>query len=326
MVWVLETHPENLQDFDRATDFIRKNGLEIYIHTELESAGIEKFIRDETVYLKDCRVDNLMRKPAPSDLFKGADSRKPEDLPKVQSKPSTRQNYISVNVNKLDKLMDVVGELVISELMVIQNPEITGLKLNSFEKAASQLKKMTDELQDIVMSIRMVPIGATFFSMQRIVRDMCKKLGKEVELVISGEETEVDKNIIESLSDPLVHMIRNSIDHGIEDPQTRTERGKPVSGQISLKARNEGGDVWITVADDGGGLNRDAILKKARENGLIANDEKELTDAEVWKLILAPGFSTKKAVSQFSGRGVGMDVVTQNIEKAGGRLYIDSQA
>lgn len=324
IVTVLETCPEDLQDYDRATEFIQKNGLEVFIDTDRDNTEIEKYVRDNTVYLKDYRVDTLMKKPEPVYEAKENEPTK-EEGPKVQNKPASRQNFISVNVKKLDKLMDIVGELVISELMVVKNPEITGLKLNSFRKAANQLKKMTDELQDIVMSIRMVPVEATFYSMQRIVRDMCKKLGKEVELVISGEETEVDKNIIETISDPLVHLIRNSIDHGIEDPETRKKLGKPAGGRIYLEAHNEGGDVWITVRDDGGGLNRDAILKKAKEKGLVTKDEKELSDAEVWKFILAPGFSTKQAVSQYSGRGVGLDVVIRNIEKTGGQLHINSK-
>ena len=322
---VVETCPDDLRDSDKSTEIIRKNGLEVFIDSSSENAEVEKYVRDNTVYLKDCRVDTLLAKPAVT-ADRLAEPEKDKDVPRTQLKPATRQNFISVNVNKLDKLMDIVGELVISELMVTKNPEIANLKLNSFKKAASQLKKRTDELQDIVMSIRMVPIGATFYSMQRIVRDMCKKLGKEVDLVITGEETEVDKNIIESIADPLVHLIRNSIDHGIEDPQTRQKLGKPASGHIFLEARNEGGDVWVTVRDDGRGLNRDAILKKARENGLVTKDEKELSDAEVWKFILAPGFSTKEAVSQFSGRGVGMDVVIRNIEKTGGQLQIESKA
>lgn len=325
IVAVVETCPEDLQNFEQTADLIRKNGVEVFIHTDRDNAEIEKFVRDSTVYLKDCRVDTLLVKLETATSEKSPEPREEMVIP-VKSRSAMRQSFISVNVTKLDKLMDIVGELVISELMVVKNPEITGLKLNSFKKAANQLKKMTDELQDIVMSIRMVPIGATFHSMQRIVRDMCKKLGKEVELVISGEETEVDKNIIESISDPLVHLIRNSIDHGIEDPEIRQKHGKPAIGRIFLDARTEGGDVWITVRDDGCGLNRGAILNKARESGLITKDEKELSDAEVWKFILAPGFSTKQAVTQYSGRGVGMDVVIRNIEKTGGQLHIESKA
>ncbi|MDD4683558.1 MAG: chemotaxis protein CheA [Eubacteriales bacterium] len=238
-----------------------------------------------------------------------------------------KQNFISVNVNKLDMLMNVVGELVISEMMVINHPEIAKLteNLKGFEKAANQLKKITSELQDIVMSIRMVPIGGTFQSMQRIVRDMSRKLNKQVILKISGEETEVDKNVIDSISDPLMHLIRNSLDHGLEPAEVRAQVGKPEVGTIFLEARTEGGDVWLTVRDDGRGMNRDSIIKKARENGLIDNDGKDLTDREVWNYVLMPGFSTKEEVTEYSGRGVGMDVVTKNLEKIGGKLSIDSE-
>ncbi len=237
-----------------------------------------------------------------------------------------KQNFISVNVSKLDTLMNMVGELVISEMMVINHPEIAKLteNLKGFEKATNQLKKITSELQDIVMSIRMVPIGGTFQSMQRIVRDMSRKLDKQVILKIIGEETEVDKNVIDSISDPLMHLIRNSLDHGLENAEDRVKAGKPELGTIFLEARTEGGDVWLTVRDDGRGMNRESIIAKARANGLIEGDGKDLTDREVWSFVLKPGFSTKEEVTEYSGRGVGMDVVTKNLEKIGGKLTIDS--
>lgn len=237
-----------------------------------------------------------------------------------------KQNFISVNVSKLDTLMNMVGELVISEMMVINHPEIAKLteNLKGFEKATNQLKKITSELQDIVMSIRMVPIGGTFQSMQRIVRDMSRKLEKQVILKIIGEETEVDKNVIDSISDPLMHLIRNSLDHGLENTEDRVKAGKPEVGTIFLEARTEGGDVWLTVRDDGRGMNRESIIAKARANGLIEGDGKDLTDREVWSFVLKPGFSTKEEVTEYSGRGVGMDVVTKNLEKIGGKLTIDS--
>jgi two-component system chemotaxis sensor kinase CheA len=322
---VVETIPADLEDFDRSSELIRKNGFELYVNSNSTPEEIDQFIRSRTVYLKDCRVSALFREPgaggAERQVSSASDSKE-----KGQVKLTARQNFISVNVTKLDKLMDIVGELVISEVMVTRNPEITKLKIRSFMNAANQMKKITTELQDIVMSIRMVPIGPTFYSMQRIVRDMCKKLNKDVELIISGEDTEVDKNIIESIADPLMHLLRNAIDHGIEDPDTRVRLDKPPGGRIYLSARSEGGDVWITLRDDGRGLNREAILNKAMENGLLARDPAELTDKEVWSFILMPGFSTKKKVTEFSGRGVGMDVVTKNVEKIGGRLNIDSEA
>ena len=236
------------------------------------------------------------------------------------------QSLISVNVGKLDKLMDLVGEMVIAEAMVIENSDLKGLELNNFHKAARQLSKITDEIQDMVMSIRMVPLAATFHKMQRIVRDMCKKLDKKVNLIVSGEETEVDKSIIEHISDPLMHLVRNALDHGIEMPEDRIVSGKNPAGTISLEAKNAGSDVLVIIKDDGKGLSRENLLRKAREKNLLTKAVEEYSDKEVFGLITLPGFSTKDEISEFSGRGVGMDVVTKNIEMVGGSITIDSSA
>lgn len=236
----------------------------------------------------------------------------------------SHQSIISVDVNKLDMMMDLMGEMVIAEAMVTQNPELQALKLNSFYKAARQLHKITSEMQDMVMSIRMVPLAATFHKMNRIVRDMSRKLNKEVGLTLIGENTEVDKNIIEHMSDPLMHLVRNALDHGIETPEERAAAGKQKSGQIVLEAKNTGSDVLIIVRDDGKGLNKEKILKKARENSLLSKAESEMTDKEIYNLIFLPGFSTKDKVTEFSGRGVGMDVVVKNLEAVGGSVSIDS--
>ncbi|VUZ28319.1 Chemotaxis protein CheA [Acetobacterium wieringae] len=234
------------------------------------------------------------------------------------------QSMISVSVEKLDKLMNLVGEMVISEAMVTQNPDLKGLVLDNFNKSARQLRKITNELQDMVMSIRMVPLGPTFFKMNRIVRDISKKLGKDIILNIMGEETEVDKNIIEQIGDPLMHIVRNSADHGIEVAETRISQGKPRAGTITLEAKNAGGEVLIIIRDDGKGLSREGILKKAFENGLVGEEAATMTDTEVFNLIFLPGFSTKEAVTEFSGRGVGMDVVAKNIEAVGGTILVES--
>jgi two-component system chemotaxis sensor kinase CheA len=251
----------------------------------------------------------------------------PTDEKNIESRTiSKKQNIISVQLNKLDKLLDLVGELVISESMVTNNPDLAQIKvLDNFSKAARQHRKVIHELQDIVMSIRMVPLAGTFQKMNRIVRDMSKKLGKQVDLKILGEETEVDKNIIEHLSDPIMHLIRNAIDHGIETAAERIGQDKPASGTIQLEAKSEGGDVWITVRDDGSGLNKEKILNRALEHGLITKMEIELSDQEIYAFILLPGFSTNTEVTEFSGRGVGMDVVAQNIEEIGGSVYVDSK-
>ena len=246
-----------------------------------------------------------------------------EGLGQVENR-SSQQSIISVDVMKLDKMMDLMGEMVIAEAMVTQNPELQALKLNSFYKAARQLHKITSEMQDMVMSIRMVPLAATFHKMHRIVRDMSRKLNKEVSLVLIGENTEVDKNIIEHISDPLMHLVRNAVDHGIEDPDERRNAGKQKTGQVILEANNAGSDVIVTVRDDGKGLNKEKILKKARENGLLSKPENEITDKEIYNLIFLPGFSTNENVTEFSGRGVGMDVVVKNLEAVGGSASIDS--
>ncbi|MCL2058358.1 MAG: chemotaxis protein CheA [Oscillospiraceae bacterium] len=235
-----------------------------------------------------------------------------------------KQGIISVNISKLDTLMNLVGELVTSESMVSQNPDLDGLALDNFNKAARQLQKIIHELQDVSMSVRMVPLSLTFQKMHRIVRDMCRKLGKEVNLEIIGEETEVDKNIIEQITNPLMHLIRNSVDHGIEMPDDRERAGKKRAGTVTLEAKNESGDVWIIVKDDGIGLNKQKIYEKARRNGLTTKNREELSDKEINQFILAAGFSTNEEVTEYSGRGVGMDVVVKGIENVGGSVTLDS--
>jgi len=237
-----------------------------------------------------------------------------------------KQNYMSVKLDKLDKLMNLVGELVITETTVTKNPVVMNMHLDSFEKASRQLRKLTDELQDTVMSIRMIPISATFHRLERIVRDMCRKTGKQADLVIIGEDTEMDKSVIDNLGDPLMHLIRNSMDHGIETPEERIKLNKPPVGKIIVEARNTGGDVIISVSDDGAGLDRDILVKKGIERGLIKKPEAEVTDKEAYQLIFAAGFSTNESVTEFSGRGVGMDVAMRSIERMGGSLNVDSTA
>ena len=236
-----------------------------------------------------------------------------------------KESLISVNLSKLEQLTAVVGEIVITESMVTSSPDLNGLALDNFQKSARQLRKLTDELQDVAMSLRMVPISGTFQKMNRIVRDMSKKLGKRAKLTLVGENTEVDKTIVDSLGDPLMHIVRNSMDHGLEDNEAdRIAAGKDPVGEVVLTARDTGSEVIIEIKDDGKGVNYDNVLKKAIKNGLASPDV-EYSHREILNFLLMPGFSTNSQVTEFSGRGVGMDVVKRNIEEVGGTVSLSSE-
>lgn len=247
----------------------------------------------------------------------------------LQTHAPVKQNLISVNLMKLDSLMDIVGEIVITESMVTSAPELQLLPRDSFDnfmKSGRQLRKLTDDLQDIAMSLRMVPISGVFQKMNRIVRDMKQKLDKDVRLTIIGEDTEVDKTIVDSIQDPIMHIVRNSMDHGIEETEReRIAAGKDPQGEIILSASHTSSEVVISVADDGYGIDPGALLAKAREKGLLTKPENEYTRKEALGLIMLPGFSTNQAVTEFSGRGVGMDVVKKNVESVGGTISISSE-
>ncbi|HAN09617.1 MAG TPA: chemotaxis protein CheA [Clostridiales bacterium] len=323
--------PKDLIEDANCTNYIVLNGFVIYITTPKTKEEIKELIEME-VFVKTIDIEAV--EEFDENILEVQEENKKVDVriyvpeTAVQEKeitaPSMKQNIISVNVNRLDKLMDMVGEIVITESMVIKNKDLEGLSLDSFNKAAIQLRKLTDELQDIVMAIRMVPISLVFTKMHRVVRDMSKKLGKEVELEIIGEETEVDKNIIDNISDPIMHLIRNCMDHGIEENDERVDKGKQRKGRVMLEAKNTSGEVVIKVIDDGKGLDKQKILSKARKNGILTKDESDMTEREIFGLIFVPGFSTKEEVTEFSGRGVGMDVVKKNIEKVGGSVFIES--
>ena len=269
-------------------------------------------------------------KMAPGDfVIQSKSPGKPKKLAK--DKPKTEKAaFISVNVQKMDQLMDLIGELVISESVVLQNPDlkVPGLNLDNFNKAATQMAKIATDLQNVIMSMRMVPLTNLFQKMNRIVFDVSRKLGKDIEFEMIGEHTEVDKNISEKISDPLMHLVRNAVDHGIETNEERAESGKTDKGKVTLAAKTEAGKVWITVSDNGKGLDRTKILAKAKKQGLLDPDrlESSYEDKEVFQFITLPGFSTNEQVTEYSGRGVGMDVVVQNIQSIGGTLEIESTA
>jgi two-component system chemotaxis sensor kinase CheA len=231
---------------------------------------------------------------------------------------------VKVDTEKLDKLVDMIGELVITEAMVTDELEGREFQSSRLGANARQLKKITRQLQEIGLSMRMMSLKATFNKMARLVRDLARKAGKEIEFVSIGEDTELDKSVIEHISDPLVHMIRNSADHGLEMPDDREAAGKSRVGTVTLKAYQKGGSICIEIQDDGRGLNREAILKKALEKGVIT-DVSQLSDNEINHLIFAPGFSTAAQVTDISGRGVGMDVVRRNVEALRGRIEIHTK-
>ena len=259
------------------------------------------------------------------------DKPKPAAKPVIETKTTaisrSQTQSIRVEVGKLDSLLDLVGELVITEAMVAQNPDIkSACETNTrLERSLMQLDKITRDLQDTSTSVRMIPLAGTFKRMIRLVRDLSQKAGKKVDFEIIGEETEVDKTVIEQITDPLVHIIRNAIDHGIDSADERAALGKEKTGRLRIEAKHIGGEVRILVSDDGRGLNRDRIIEKAISKGLIEGDGSEMTDDDVWSLIFMPGFSTAAKVTDVSGRGVGMDVVKRNIDSIRGRVEVKSK-
>lgn len=230
---------------------------------------------------------------------------------------------IRVPVNKVDQIINLVGELIITQSMLTQTASELADQNESLMGGINLLQRNARDLQEAVMSIRMVQMDYVFSRFPRLVRDVSSKLGKQVELVTEGKSTELDKGLIERIIDPLTHLVRNSMDHGIEMPEIREAAGKPAKGTLTLSAKHQGGNIVIEVIDDGAGLNREKLLAKARSNGLDVTDS--MSDADVWQLIFAPGFSTAEQVSDISGRGVGMDVVRRNIQAMGGHVEIMSR-
>ncbi|QNI01537.1 chemotaxis protein CheA [Halomonas sp. SH5A2] len=241
-------------------------------------------------------------------------------------KAAPESSSIRVSVDKVDQIINLVGELIITQSMLDQTvsdlDDQSGAN-SSLQNGMSLLQRNARDLQESVMSIRMIPMEFVFSRFPRVVRDTAGKLGKEIELVTEGKSTELDKSLVERITDPLTHLVRNSLDHGIEMPDVRESIGKPRTGKLTLSARHQGGNILIEVRDDGAGLDRDRLLAKARENGLNVSDT--MSDEDVYQLIFAPGFSTANEVTDVSGRGVGMDVVKRNIQGMGGRVEIQSK-
>ncbi|QTP55346.1 chemotaxis protein CheA [Billgrantia sulfidoxydans] len=260
--------------------------------------------------------------PKPAAAAMAADDGKPAKA-KNKAKGGGESTSIRVSVDKVDQIINLVGELIITQSMLDQTvSELDGVADSALLNGMSLLQRNARDLQESVMSIRMIPMDFVFSRFPRVVRETAGKLGKEIELTTEGEATELDKSLTERIIDPLTHLVRNSLDHGIEPPDVREAAGKPRTGKLVLSARHQGGNIIIEVIDDGAGLNRDRLLAKARENGLPVSDT--MSDDEVWQLIFAPGFSTAKEVTDVSGRGVGMDVVKRNIQGMGGHVLIMS--
>ncbi len=242
-------------------------------------------------------------------------------LEKQKEVKSREARTIRVDINKLDQLVNLVGELVIANANIIQHAQRIG-DIDMLE-AMSTLSRLVEDIRDRAMQVRMIPIGDIFGRFNRVIRDINRDSGKDIELVINGGESELDKNMVEKLNDPLMHLVRNAADHGIESPAVRREKGKPEKGTVRLNAFNDTGSMVIEISDDGAGLSREKILKKAVDKGMV-NPEQSLSDKEIYRLIFEPGLSTAEQVTSLSGRGVGMDVVRRNIEELRGTVDVDS--
>lgn len=233
---------------------------------------------------------------------------------------------VKVDLERIDSVVEMIGELIIVEALVVNAPEVTAISSLKVRNYLSQLTKISRDLQSVAMRMRMVPVRGVFQKMARMARDLSRKTGKSVQLLQSGETTEMDRSMVERIEDPLMHMIRNAMDHAIESAEERRAAGKPATGTLRLSASHEGGSVVIRLSDDGRGLRRDAILKKAQQQGLIHDASADHTDSEVFNMIFRPGFSTAAKVTEISGRGVGMDVVKRNVEEMRGRVVVSSVA
>ncbi|MFQ4200014.1 chemotaxis protein CheA [Clostridioides difficile] len=316
---------KTIEDNLYVKEYINISKKEIEMKSTSNNDAVENKLKDnnkvskgyQNNYTEDELKEDVLNEK--TDIEKDSLSEENEHL------PISKQSIMSVNLEKLDLLQNIVGEIVIMESMVVNSVNSTDVDIDNFNKATRQLHKLTDELQDIVMSMRMIQIAGVFQKMHRIVRDMNKKLDKNVELITIGAETEVDKSVIDNLAEPFMHLIRNAMDHAIEPIEERIAKGKEEVGKIVLSAENLGGEAVISISDDGRGIMRDKILAKAKEQGLLKHQSNEYTDDEVNSLIMTPGFSTKESITEFSGRGVGMDIVGKSIEKVGGSIEVKSK-
>ncbi len=319
-VSIIFSSEKTIVEIEEIFEFLFDNEYKV---TELGSSKAEtKSVEPPAVKVEVKKEEHEAKK---SELLKPSEVEHPlrrkEDIEAI----TAQKSYIKIDTTKLDELFDTVGELVIAQNFIAQNERIKELGDPNINKTIEMLSKITKVIQDRVMSLRMVAIRDTFEKMKRVARDTAKKTNKEIKLVIHGEDTEIDKTMIDSLSDPIVHMIRNAIDHGLEaSGDERVAKGKEREGTITLRAFHKSGNIIISISDDGRGIDKAAVLEKAIERGLIDKDD-TLTDQQIYSLIMQPGFSTAKVVSDVSGRGVGLDVVKNSIEKLRGKVEVSSE-
>jgi two-component system, chemotaxis family, sensor kinase CheA len=315
--------PQNLSEIEENFEFLFDHEYSV---AQLDAAQSPSVPEEESESPESSRVQ-VSLEPSGTAAAKAPSA----TTPPKPSGPDTAmlntgaKSTIRIDTNKLDELFDSVGELVIAQNFIAQNEKIHSIDDESISRTIETLSKITKRIQDRVMSLRMVAIRDTFDKMKRVVRDTSKKTGKELHLNVLGEETEIDKTMIDSLSDPLIHIIRNAIDHGLEaDAAERLSVGKKAEGNITLRAYHKSGSIVISVSDDGRGINKERVFRKAVERGIITGDE-NLTDSQIFGLIMQPGFSTAETISDLSGRGVGLDVVKTSIEKLRGKIEIESR-
>jgi two-component system, chemotaxis family, sensor kinase CheA len=327
---------ELAHEVETALDLVRNGKLEMrpgvidlvlgcadYLKTAID--GVEEALHGRTLPAPDhraliARLRELLNGGPPAAQIPAPP---PEPAQSASKKGATDAFSVRVDTAKLDYLVDMVGELVIAQSIVRHDPALATARSPRLAQNLAQLARITGEVQKTVMGVRMVAVGQLFQRTVRVIRDLARKAGKQVELELSGEDIELDKTIVEELADPLMHMVRNSIDHGIESPEERTAAGKNPAARLALRASHQSGHITIEVSDDGRGLDREKILRKAKERGLTAGG-RQLSDADIHNLIFEPGFSTADQVTEISGRGVGMDVVRKQILKLRGRIEIRS--
>ena len=314
--------PEYEEVFDVERNVIKEVTLYLASTKDLESiSDVFAFLEEEESFVEVITAQPLLEQSVISPL----NNTPVEEKEEVKRSVLVSKNFLKIDALKLDELFDSIGELVIAQNYLGENTKIKAIQDAEVSKTIENLSKITRLIQNRVMSLRMVPIRDTFDKMKRVVRDSSKKVNKPIHLLIEGEETEIDKTMVEALSDPLVHIIRNAIDHGIEGTSfDRMQAGKSEEGIVTLRAYHRGGNIIIEVKDDGRGINKTKVHQKALEKGIVEKDE-GLSDSEIYGLIMQPGFSTADTISDISGRGVGLDVVKTAIEAVRGKVDISSE-